>query len=118
MTIAEQNEGAYRQYAIEEYHPHREPYYVPISDEVPLFEAAFAQKIPVLLKGPTGAGKTRFVEYMAWKLGRPLTIVRDPGEARPGGEEMQALPLITLPCHEAPPASALVGRYLLEGEET
>jgi nitric oxide reductase NorQ protein len=118
MTIAGQTEGAYRQYAIEEYHPHREPYYVPIADEVPLFEAAFNQKIPVLLKGPTGCGKTRFVEYMAWKLGRPLTIVRDAGEGKRDGEATQALPLITVACHEDLTASDLVGRYLLEGEET
>jgi nitric oxide reductase NorQ protein len=118
MTIAEQTEGTFRQYAIEEYHPHREPYYVPISDEVELFEAAFAQRIPVLLKGPTGAGKTRFVEYMAWKLGRPITIVRDVGEGNRDGEQTQALPLITVACHEDLTASDLVGRYLLEGEET
>ena len=67
----------YRQYAIEEYILTEEPYYIPSSDEVELFEAAYAQKIPVLLKGPTGCGKTRFVEYMAYKLHRPLTIVRD-----------------------------------------
>jgi nitric oxide reductase NorQ protein len=118
MTIAEQTEGAFRQYAIEEYHPHREPYYVPTSDEIELFEAAFNQKIPVLLKGPTGCGKTRFVEYMAWKLGRPLTIVRDAGEGKRGGEPQEALPLITVACHEDLTASDLVGRYLLEGEET
>jgi nitric oxide reductase NorQ protein len=117
MTIAEQTEGAYRQYAIEEYHPHREPYYVPIGDEIELFDAAFKQKIPVLLKGPTGAGKTRFVEYMAWKLGRPLTIVRDAGEGK-NGEATEALPLITVACHEDLTASDLVGRYLLEGDET
>lgn len=115
MTIAEQTEGAYRQYAIEEYHPHREPYYVPTADEVQLFEAAFAQKIPVLLKGPTGCGKTRFIEYMAWKLGRPLTIIKDTGD---GGGAQQALPLITVACHEDLTASDLVGRYLLEGDET
>jgi len=118
MTIADQTEGAFRQYAIEEYHPHREPYYVPISDEIELFDAAFAQKIPVLLKGPTGAGKTRFVEYMAWKLGRPLTIVRDAGDGARDGEATQALPLITVACHEDLTASDLVGRYLLEGDET
>jgi nitric oxide reductase NorQ protein len=116
MTIAEQTEGAFRQYAIEEYHPHREPYYVPTSDEVQLFEASFAQKIPVLLKGPTGCGKTRFIEYMAWKLGRPLTIIKDSGDG--GDETQQALPLITVACHEDLTASDLVGRYLLEGDET
>ena len=118
MTIAEQTEGAFRQYAIEEYHPHREPYYVPTADEVELFEAAFKQKIPVLLKGPTGCGKTRFIEFMAWKLGRPLTIIKDTGQGARDGEETQALPLITVACHEDLTASDLVGRYLLEGDET
>jgi len=124
MTIAEREaEGAFRQYAIEEYHPHREPFYLPIADEIELFTAAFKQKIPVLLKGPTGCGKTRFVEYMAWKLGRPLTIVKDVTDtggapSGDGGERTQALPLITVACHEDLTASDLVGRYLLEGETT
>jgi nitric oxide reductase NorQ protein len=119
MTIAEQEAaGAYRQYAIEEYHPHREPYYLPNADEVELFTAAFKQKIPVLLKGPTGCGKTRFIEYMAWKLGRPLTVVKDVTAQGDGGEATQALPLITVACHEDLTASDLVGRYLLEGDET
>ena len=120
MTTAEQQtEGTYRQYAIEEYHPETEPFYLPVSDEVELFEAAFSQKIPVLLKGPTGCGKTRFIEYMAWKLARPLTIIKDAanaGETAPEG--MQALPLVTVACHEDLTASDLVGRYLLEGETT
>ena len=118
MTLAEdRTEGAYREYAIEEYHPHREPFYLPIADEVELFTAAFNQKIPVLLKGPTGCGKTRFVEYMAYKLGRPLTIIKDVSDGR-DGEAQQALPLITVACHEDLTASDLVGRYLLEGDET
>jgi nitric oxide reductase NorQ protein len=118
MTVEEQAKGDYRQYAIEEYHPLKEPYYLPIGDEIDLFSAAFQQKIPVLLKGPTGCGKTRFVEYMAWKLGRPLTIVKDAtGGAKRDGEE-QALPLVTVACHEDLTASDLVGRYLLEGEST
>ncbi len=119
MTVAEQRaEGTYREYAIEEYHPHREPYYLPNSDEIELFTAAFNQKIPVLLKGPTGCGKTRFVEYMAWKLGRPLAIIKDVTGGRDGGETQEALPLITVACHEDLTASDLVGRYLLEGETT
>ena len=118
MTLAEdRTEGAFREYAIEEYHPLREPFYLAISDEIELFTAAFNEKIPVLLKGPTGAGKTRFVEYMAWKLGRPLTIIKDVGPGR-DGETQQALPLITVACHEDLTASDLVGRYLLEGEST
>ncbi len=116
MTIEEeQSVGAFRQYAAEEYHPTREPYYLPIGDEVELFEAAFKQKIPVLLKGPTGCGKTRFVEYMAWRLGRPLTRIAD---ATDGGERDVSLPLVTVACHEDLTASDLVGRYLLEGETT
>ena len=123
MTTEEQTEGvAYRQYAIEEYHPHVEPYYVATGDEVELFEAAFESRIPVLLKGPTGCGKTRFVEYMAWKLGRPLTIVKDTGGKKSKGGDngatTQALPLVTVACHEDLTASDLVGRYLLEGDET
>ncbi len=121
MTIDEQvgEEAGYRQYAIEEYHAHVEPYYVPTGDEISLFEAAFTSKIPVLLKGPTGCGKTRFVEYMAWKLGRPLTIVKDKGSGNGGGEApTQALPLVTVACHEDLTASDLVGRYLLEGDST
>ena len=114
MTGEDQTSGEYRQYAIEEYHPATEPFYVPIADEVELFTAAFRQKIPVLLKGPTGCGKTRFVEYMAWKLGRPLAIINDGAD----GETRQALPLVTVACHEDLTASDLVGRYLLEGEST
>jgi nitric oxide reductase NorQ protein len=120
MTTEEQaiDDTAYKQYAIEEYHPHVEPYYVPTGDEIELFEAAFASKVPVLLKGPTGCGKTRFVEYMAWKLGRPLTVVKGGGRAQQNGERTQALPLVTVACHEDLTASDLVGRYLLEGEST
>jgi nitric oxide reductase NorQ protein len=52
-----------------------EHYYEPIGSEIGLFEAAYASQIPVLLKGPTGCGKTRFIEYMAWRLKRPLITV-------------------------------------------
>lgn len=107
----------YRQYAVEEYYAFEEPYYIPVGDEVPLFTAAFDQQIPVLLKGPTGCGKTRFIEYMAWKLGRPLTIIKE-GSGDGGGERVHGLPLVTVACHEDLTASDLVGRYLLEGEET
>lgn len=55
---------------IEEYRITEEPYYLPIGDEVDIFRAAFRTKIPVILKGPTGTGKTRFVEYMAYLLGQ------------------------------------------------
>ncbi len=109
--------GAYREYAIEEYKPHVEPYYLPIGGEVEMFTAAFEERVPVLLKGPTGCGKTRFVEYMAWRLGRPLTRIRA-GSADGGGDVEQALPIVTVACHEDLTASDLVGRYLLEGEST
>ncbi|MDI6858198.1 MAG: CbbQ/NirQ/NorQ/GpvN family protein [Dehalococcoidia bacterium] len=112
--MEEQN---YRQYAIEEYYAFEEPYYLPVNDEVPLFTAAFEQQIPVLLKGPTGSGKTRFIEYMAWRLGRPLTIIKDVTNAG-RNEKVHGLPLVTVACHEDLTASDLVGRYLLEGEET
>ena len=51
------------------------PWYRPVADEVALFEAAWQARMPMMLKGPTGCGKTRFVEYMAWKLGKPLVTV-------------------------------------------
>jgi nitric oxide reductase NorQ protein len=76
-----------------------------------MFEAAFQERVPVLLKGPTGCGKTRFVEYMAWRLGRPLEVSGADSSER-------ALPIVTVACHEDLTASDLVGRYLLEGETT
>jgi nitric oxide reductase NorQ protein len=110
-------EQIYRQYAIEEYILREEPFYIPVSDEVELFEAAYSQKIPVLLKGPTGCGKTRFIEYMAYKLHRPLTIVKDVTE-KDENSSKGGLPLVTVACHEDLTASDLVGRYLLEGDST
>ncbi len=108
----------YRSYIIEEYHLVNEPYYVPTSDEVELFEAAYIQKIPLLFKGPTGCGKTRFVEYMSWKLGQSLTKVR-PADGQAAADTNGAnLPLVTIACHEDLTASDLVGRYLLEGDST
>jgi nitric oxide reductase NorQ protein len=105
----------YREYAIEEYKPHVEPYYLPIANEVEMFTAAFEERIPVLLKGPTGCGKTRFVEYMAWRLGKPMSVEPTAGQ---DGAFDQALPIVTVACHEDLTASDLVGRYLLEGETT
>jgi nitric oxide reductase NorQ protein len=83
--------------AIEEYRIVDEPFYLPVDHEVDLFEAAHSARLPVILKGPTGCGKTRFVEYMAWRLERPL---------------------ITVACHEDLSSTDLVGRFLIEGEET
>jgi len=59
----------------EEYYITDEPYYEPVGDEVEIFESAYNNKLPVLLKGPTGCGKTRFMEHMAWRLKRPLITV-------------------------------------------
>ena len=61
--------------AVEKYKVTDEPFYLPVRQEVELFEAAYAAKLPVMLKGPTGCGKTRFVEYMAYRLNRPLITV-------------------------------------------
>lgn len=96
--------GRFLEYAFEEHLIRQEPFYLPNSDEIEVFTAAYEQKLPVLLKGPTGCGKTRFVEYMAYRLHQGLN------EA--------GVPLITVACHEDLTASDLVGRYLLEGEET
>jgi len=75
----------------------REPYYEPVGNEIAIFEAAYVNRLPVLLKGPTGCGKTRFMEHMAWRLARPL---------------------ITVSCHDDLTASDLVGRFLVRGGET
>ena len=74
--MATETEELYKQYTIEEYTVEEEPFYLPTGDEVELFEASYKAQIPVLLKGPTGTGKTRFVEYMAWKLSRPISFGR------------------------------------------
>jgi nitric oxide reductase NorQ protein len=74
-----------------------EPYYQAQGREVALYEAAYAARLPVMVKGPTGCGKSRFVEYMAWKLNKPL---------------------ITVACNEDMTASDLVGRYLLDASGT
>jgi nitric oxide reductase NorQ protein len=107
----------YKEYAIEEFLVRREPYYRPVGDERELFTGAYNQRVPVILKGPTGCGKTRFVEYMAWKLGRPLTIVREHGHHAPQDGEVR-VPLVTIACHEDLTASDLVGRYLLDTDGT
>ena len=73
------------------------PFYLPQGDECDLFEVAYENNLPVLLKGPTGCGKTRFVSHMAAKLGRPL---------------------YTVACHDDLSAADLIGRYLLKGGET
>lgn len=81
------------------------PFYLPAGDEVALFHTAYEQRIPVLLKGPTGCGKTRFVEYMAW-------------ETRKQRSDPTVAPLVTITCHDDMTASDLVGRYLLSTDGT
>jgi nitric oxide reductase NorQ protein len=73
------------------------PFYKPVKDECTLFETAFNNGLPLLLKGPTGCGKTRFVEHMAARMGRKL---------------------YTVACHDDLSAADLIGRYLLRGGET
>ena len=82
---------------IEQYNIGEEPYYRAQGDEVELYEAAYKRRFPVMVKGPTGCGKSRFIEHMAWKLGKPL---------------------ITVACNEDMTASDLVGRYLLDADGT
>ena len=82
---------------VEDFLVTEDPFYLPVAGEVELFEHAWKARIPVILKGPTGCGKTRFVSYMAARLGRPL---------------------VTVACHEDLTASDLVGRYLIQGDET
>ncbi len=74
-----------------------EPFYLSVSNEIELFLAAHEKRLPVLLKGPTGCGKTRFIEHMAWRLSRPL---------------------ITVACHDDLTSGDLVGRYLIKGHDT
>ncbi len=109
--MSEQARSApYREHPVEEFVSLEEPFYLPVNDEVQLFEAAYSQKLPVLLKGPTGCGKTRFLQYMAYHLGKPKAPSSDDGH--------QAIALVTVACHEDLTASDLVGRYLLEGDST
>jgi len=82
---------------ISQYRIEKEPYYHSVSDEVEIYDAAYSVRMPMMLKGPTGCGKTRFIEYMAWKLNKPL---------------------ITVACNEDMSASDLVGRFLLDANGT
>jgi nitric oxide reductase NorQ protein len=82
---------------INQYKIRKEPYYEAVGDEIAMYEAAYNARMPMMLKGPTGCGKSRFVEYMAYRLGRPL---------------------ITVACNEDMTASDLVGRFLLDKEGT
>ncbi len=72
---ADRSDSIESTYRIEEYTVTEKPYYLPIRNEVEVFEAAYKNRLPVMLKGPTGCGKTRFIQYMAWKLKKPLITV-------------------------------------------
>ncbi|MBM3958024.1 MAG: CbbQ/NirQ/NorQ/GpvN family protein, partial [Gemmatimonadetes bacterium] len=110
-------ETGFREFRIEEYVIEKEPFYAPVGDEVEVFTAAYRQRLPVLLKGPTGTGKTRFIEYMSWRLGRPLTVVKGGRKTREASHD-GSIPLVTVACHEDLTASDLVGRYLIDAEGT
>ena len=77
--------------------PGAEPFYLPLGNEIAVFRRCHAAQLAVMLKGPTGCGKTRFVEHMAWRLGRPL---------------------VTVSCHDDLSASDLIGRYLIRQDGT
>jgi nitric oxide reductase NorQ protein len=81
---------------LQEYLIPEEPFYLAQGDELAIAEAAYAHEIPLLLKGPTGCGKTRFMQHLAWKLQRPL---------------------VTVSCHDDLSTSDLVGRFLVKGGE-
>ena len=81
----------------EQYKINEQPFYQAQANEIELYEAAYNSRLPVMVKGPTGCGKSRFIEHMAWKLGKPL---------------------ITVACNEDMTASDLVGRYLLDANGT
>lgn len=77
--------------------PVKKPYYKATAKEIVVFEHAFKNRLPVLLKGPTGTGKTRFIEFMSYELNKPL---------------------ITISCHEETSSTDLIGRYIIKGAET
>ena len=83
-------------------HATEEPFYVETRNETELFLSAYAERLPVLLKGPTGCGKTRFIEHMAWRLGQVAGAPASPGAG-----------LVTVTCHDDLTAGDLVGRYIL-----
>ncbi|WP_028579189.1 CbbQ/NirQ/NorQ/GpvN family protein [Desulfogranum japonicum] len=85
-----------REHRIDEHLILEKPYYLPTGNEIEIAEAAYLNRLPLLLKGPTGCGKTRFMQYLAWKLRRPL---------------------ITVSCHDDLSTSDLVGRFLIRSGE-
>lgn len=118
-TEATQTEQEFKEFRVEEYFVRDEPFFVASGDEIEIFEAAYRQRIPILLKGPTGTGKTRFVEYMAWRLGQELNVAKPQDKKKPNnGHGDENIPLVTVACHEDLTASDLIGRYLLDAEGT
>lgn len=87
---------AERSFRLDEHTIDTEPYYLPLGNEIEVAEAAYREGVPLLLKGPTGCGKTRFMQYLAWRLARPL---------------------VTVSCHDDLSTSDLVGRYLIRAGE-
>ncbi|MFZ2955902.1 MAG: CbbQ/NirQ/NorQ/GpvN family protein [Candidatus Ozemobacteraceae bacterium] len=95
-----------------------EPFYKPVGNEQKIFLAAFRRRLPLLLKGPTGCGKTRFVEHMAFHVNRSLTRISVDEDSKGLKAEVKEFPrgrhfLITIPCHEDLTANDLVGRFFL-----
>ena len=112
-TALSLNETAIEQVEIKE-----QPFYLPVGTEVRVFQAAYKNRLPVLLKGPTGCGKTRFVEHMAYTLQQTLTKVSFNGttktlEAKTTDFSSRKGFLVTIPCHEDLTANDLVGRFFL-----
>lgn len=88
---------SFTQSSVEDHLITEEPFYLSVGDEIEIGLATYQRNLPLLLKGPTGCGKTRFMQYLAWRLGRPL---------------------ITVSCHDDLSTSDLVGRFLVKGDET
>lgn len=97
-----------------------EPFYLSIRDEIDIFERAWTEQIPVLLKGPTGCGKTRFIEYMAYRLGQKvyrLTKENDKLNIDIKDYKSGVGSLYTVSCHEDLTARDLTGRYIMKSGE-
>jgi nitric oxide reductase NorQ protein len=97
IKTLEHNAGINSQNIMESKAEFSKPFYKPIAKEIDVFEHSYKNKLPMLLKGPTGSGKTRFVEFMAYKLNKKL---------------------ITISCHEETSSTDLIGRYIIKGAET
>jgi nitric oxide reductase NorQ protein len=97
LGTAADDEGVHHSHDGLRYPSPEAPYYVASGEEIAVFERCHARRLPLMLKGPTGCGKTRFVEHMAWRLGRPL---------------------VTVACHDDLSASDLTGRYIIRGNDT